>query len=60
MKSSDSRFGGLTTPSTPYRMKYMLTLVLVVMFMTGRMALRLKMGVNACRSWGWLGPEQFR
>lgn len=48
-----------TTPSIPYKVKSMLTLVLVVMFITGRMALRLKTGVRACSSAGWLGSEQF-
>lgn len=48
-----------TTPSIPYKVKEMLTLVLAVMFITGRMALRLKTGVKAFSSAGWFGSEQF-
>lgn len=39
--------------------KDMLTLVQVVKFMTGRMALRLKIGARASSRAGWLGSEQF-
>lgn len=48
-----------TTPSIPYRVKKVLTLVQVVMFITGRMSLRLKSGVKALSSAGWFGSEQF-
>lgn len=34
-------------------------LVQVVMFITGRMSLRLKTGVKALSSAGWFGSEQF-
>lgn len=44
-----------TTPSIPYMVKKVLTLVQVVMFMTGRMALRLKTGVRAFSRAGWFG-----
>lgn len=43
----------------PYKVKYVLTLVQVVEFMTGRMALRLKTGAKAFSSASWVGSEQF-
>lgn len=51
--------GKLTTPRIPYKVKYVLTLVQVLMFRTGRMALMLKTGSKALSSTGWVGSEQF-
>lgn len=48
-----------TTPSIPYMVKYVLMLVQVVMFITGRMELRLKIGRRASSKAGWFGSEQF-
>lgn len=45
----------LTTPSIPYMVKNVLTLVQVVMLMTGRIALRLKTKFRASRRAGWFG-----